>query len=125
MRVSLNSARQAFYEAYYRPRNYCFADVRESILCMKKAGRFVSLNYFVLPGFTDSHQETAAFMDLIEQTEPNFIQLRNLNIDPEWYLASVDSPPDQPVHSVRQWLKMIKKAFPSLRFGYYNPCLNP
>ncbi|NCC56057.1 MAG: radical SAM protein, partial [Synergistales bacterium] len=31
LRVSLNSAREDFYTAYYRPRGYCFADVRESL----------------------------------------------------------------------------------------------
>lgn len=125
IRVSLNSAQETYYTNYYRPRNYQFTDVKESIICMKKAGRFVSLNYFVLPGFTDSHEETSAFMDLIEQTRPDFIQMRNLNIDPEWYLQTIKSPADQPAHSIRKWLAMIKKAFPGLRFGYYNPCLNP
>lgn len=125
IRVSLNSARETYYDNYYRPRNYRFSDVKDSIVCMKEAGRFVSLNYFVLPGFTDSPEETIAFMDLIEQTRPDFIQLRNLNIDPEWYLTSIESRPNQPVHSIRQWLEMIKQTFPFLRFGYYNPCLNP
>lgn len=125
IRVSLNSAQETYYNNYYRPKNYCFSDVKESIVCMKKAGRFVSLNYFVLPGFTDSHEETIAFMDLIEQTRPDFIQLRNLNIDPEWYLQSIKSPSGQPTHSIRQWLEMIQKTFPSLNLGYFNPCLNP
>lgn len=125
IRVSLNSARETYYHNYYRPKNYRFADVKDSIICMKKAGGFVSLNYFVLPGFTDSYDETTALLDLIEQTNPDYIQLRNLNIDPEMYLRSIESPADQPTHSVRHWLKSIKKAFPSLRFGYYNPCLNP
>lgn len=125
IRVSINSARELYYKNYYRPQHYRFSDVKESIICMKKAGRFVSLNYFVLPGFTDSHEETTAFMDLIEQTGPDFIQLRNLNIDPEWYLQSIKSPPNQPAHSIQKWRKMISKAFPTLKFGYYNPCLNP
>jgi len=125
IRVSLNSAQESFYHNYYRPKNYRFKDVKESIVCMKKCGKFVSLNYFVLPGFTDSHAETDALMDLIEQTRPDFIQLRNLNIDPEWYLDSIESPPDQAAYSVRPWLDRLKKTFPFLRFGYYNPCLNP
>ncbi|MEJ2058406.1 MAG: radical SAM protein, partial [Desulfofustis sp.] len=125
IRVSLNSARPEFYQRYYRPRNYTFADVVESIKAMKRCGGFVSLNYFILPGFTDSAEETAAFSELIEQTEPDFIQLRNLNIDPEWYLEEIGSTATRPAYGIRSWLKMIRGRFPSLGFGYYNPCLNP
>jgi hypothetical protein len=83
------------------------------------------LNYFILPGFTDSEQETEAFLKLIAETGPDFIQLRNLNIDPEWYLAEIGSTATSAACGIREWLARIKAAFPSLRFGYYNPCLNP
>ena len=125
IRVSLNSARETFYQNYYRPRDYGFSEVRNSILAMKQAGGFVSLNYFILPGFTDSEQETEAFLKLIAETGPDFIQLRNLNIDPEWYLAEIGSTATSAACGIREWLARIKAAFPSLRFGYYNPCLNP
>ncbi len=125
IRVSLNSARETFYHNYYRPRNYSFADVKESIKAMKKCGGFVALNYFILPGFTDSDGETTAFLDLIDQTRPDYIQLRNLNIDPEWYLKEINSSEEQPAYGIRNWLEMVRTRFPFLRFGYYNPCLNP
>ena len=125
IRVSLNSAREDFYHSYYRPRNYGFSDVRNSIKTMKKGGGFVSLNYFILPGFSDSEQETEAFMQLIEETRPDFIQLRNLNIDPEWYLSEIGSSAASKTYGIRKWLDRIRKRFPSLRFGYFNPCLNP
>jgi len=125
IRVSLNSARETFYHNYYRPRNYSFSDVKDSIKAMKQSGGFVSLNYFILPGFTDSTEETEAFLALIEETGPDFIQLRNLNIDPEWYLREIGSTTSMPSYSIREWLAKIKQSFPSLRFGYYNPCLNP
>ena len=83
IRVSLNSAREKFYHRYYRPKNYGFSDVRHSIKAMKQGGGFVSLNYFILPGFSDSEPETDALMELIDEARPDFIQLRNLNIDPE------------------------------------------
>ena len=92
---------------------------------MKRGGGFVSLNYFILPGFTDSMEETSAFLELIEETGPDFIQLRNLNIDPEWYLREIGSTTALPSYTIRNWLEMIKQRFPALRFGYYNPCLNP
>lgn len=125
IRVSLNSAQPDFYHGYYRPKNYTFADVAESIKTMKRCGGFVSLNYFILPGFTDSPEETAAFSELVEQTGPDFIQLRNLNIDPEWYLEEIGSTATRPAYGVRTWLNMVRERFPALGFGYYNPCLNP
>lgn len=124
IRVSLNSAREIFYNRYYRPQNYGFSDVKDSLLSMKRAGKFVSINYFMLPGFTDSYEETESFIDLIDQTKPDFIQLRNLNIDPQWYLNVLISPEGFPYHGIRNWLEMIKKEFPYLQFGYFNPCLN-
>ncbi len=124
IRVSLNSAREIFYNRYYRPQNYSFSDVKDSIRSMKRAGKFVSINYFMLPGFTDSYEETDAFIDLIDQTRPDFIQLRNLNIDPQWYLNVMNSPEGAPYRGIRNWLEIIKKEFPYLQFGYFNPCLN-
>ena len=125
IRVSLNSARDSYYHRYYRPQNYTLSDVKNSIKVMKQGNGFVSLNYFILPGFSDSEPETEAFLELIDDTGPDFIQLRNLNIDPEWYLREVGSSAGAPVHGIRDWLTIIKRTFPALRFGYFNPCLNP
>jgi wyosine [tRNA(Phe)-imidazoG37] synthetase (radical SAM superfamily) len=123
LRVSLNSAQESYYNRYYRPRNYSLEDVKRSITVMKSAGRFVSLNYFVLPGFTDSYRETAAFMELIDSHEPDYIQLRNLNMDPEWYCRTVKFPADQETYGMRQWVRLLKDRFPKLGFGYFNPYL--
>jgi wyosine [tRNA(Phe)-imidazoG37] synthetase (radical SAM superfamily) len=121
LRVSLNSAQKKYYETYFRPRNYTFSDVKKSIDVMKEKGRLVSLNYFILPGFTDSVQEFEALCALISHHHPDFIQLRNLNMDPEWYLQSLALKKDTQVLTIRHWLKLLKKEFPHLRFGYFNP----
>lgn len=121
IRVSLNSAQQGCYNLYFRPKNYSFSDVMKSIDTMKENGRFVSLNYFVLPGFTDSVQEFEALCTLIKLHNPDFIQLRNLNIDPEFYQNSLDLSKDAHTLGIRQWLDLLKMEFPALRFGYFNP----
>jgi pyruvate-formate lyase-activating enzyme len=121
IRVSLNSAQEVFYNRYYRPQNYSFADVMRSIDVMKDNGRFVSLNYFILPGFTDSEQEFTALCHLLKSHRPDFIQLRNLNIDPEWYFKSLSFPADAYAIGIPLWLFRIREEFPLLRFGYYNP----
>lgn len=125
LRVSLNSAQEIYYTRYYRPRHYRFDDVLRSIDIMKENGRFVSLNYFILPGFTDSEPETAALCRLIESHRPDFLQLRNLNIDPQWYLQHLEFPSNADSLGIRPWLKRLKGAYPWLRFGYFNPQVTP
>jgi pyruvate-formate lyase-activating enzyme len=123
LRVSLNSAREEYHARYYRPVNFSFADVLESIDIMKKAGKFVSLNYFILPGFSDDPDEFAALCRLIEDHRPDLVQLRNLNMDPDWYLETVEYTPDAPPMGIRTWLAELIQLFPMLRFGYFNPSL--
>jgi pyruvate-formate lyase-activating enzyme len=123
IRVSLNSARPEFHARYYRPQGFTFADVLASIDAMKQAGRFVSLNYFILPGFTDDHEEYAALCRLLENHRPDFIQLRNLNMDPDWYLEELCHKPAGRPMGIRKWLAEVKARFPHLRFGYFNPPL--
>jgi wyosine [tRNA(Phe)-imidazoG37] synthetase (radical SAM superfamily) len=124
LRVSLNSAQPDYYSRYYQPVHYDFGDVLESIHVMKKNGKFVSLNYFILPGVTDSANESAALSDLLSRYRPDLIQLRNLNMDPEWYLRTLQYPADEKCVGMRTWLRSVKDRFPSLRFGYYNPSLD-
>jgi pyruvate-formate lyase-activating enzyme len=121
MRVSMNSARQDYHRRYYRPKGFDFDEVRQSIRIMKGLGKFVSLNYFILPGFTDDPQEFTALCDLLENYGPDFIQLRNLNMDPDWYLDAVRHQPEQEPMGIRNWLSRLQEGFPNLRFGYFNP----
>lgn len=123
IRVSMSSARPATYSRYYRPKGYSFEDVKESIRVMKRAGRFVSINYFILPGFTDDPEESAAFFDLVETCRPDLIQLRNLNMDPDWYFAEMQHEPRQEPIGIMQWHARLRAAFPWLRYGYFNPYL--
>lgn len=125
LRVSLNSAQKDYYNRYYRPKNYTFANVTQSIDVMKEHGRFVSLNYFILPGFSDSLPEFDALCALIRSHHPDFIQLRNLNMDPEWYLKSLALPQDTKTLGIRQWRDRLQQEFPTLGFGYFNPQVHP
>ncbi len=123
LRVSLNSAQVKYYTSYYRPSNYRYEDVELSIKIMKDAGKFVSLNYFILPGFTDSFAEFDALSSLIERCSPDLIQLRNLNMDPLWYLRCISFPGEEQAMGIRAWRDALHNSFPSLGFGYFNPYL--
>lgn len=123
IRVSLNSVQEEHYLRYYRPKGYRFEDVKQSVRVMKEHGKFVSLNYFILPGFTDSVREFEALCRFVGELQPDYIQLRNLNMDPEWYLRTIDFTPSQQPLGIRNWLGKLKKEYPTLQFGYFNPPL--
>lgn len=121
IRLSLNSAQPAHHCRYYQPKGFSLDDVLASLDIMKRAGRHVSLNYFILPGCTDDPAEFAALAALVERHRPDLIQLRNLNMDPDWYRESIGFAPSGPPLGMRNWLAELRRRFPWLKFGYYNP----
>ncbi|MDF1614150.1 radical SAM protein [Desulfurivibrio dismutans] len=121
IRVSLNSAQDKYHRLYYRPVDFDLDQVRNSIRLFKAADRFVSLNYFVLPGFADDPAEFAALNELISDCRPDFIQLRNLNMDPDWYLEAIDFTPSGEAMGILAWRQALADRFPHLGFGYFNP----
>lgn len=92
VRVSLNSFRPNAYAAYYRPIGYDLNDVFASIRLASAAGLRVSLNLLTHPGVTDDVAELNAMRDFLRTVRVEMIQTRTLNIDPEWYFATVGRP---------------------------------
>ncbi len=121
IRVSLNSARPSVYTAYYRPNNYTFDDIVESLKVVRSYGGWASINYFVFPGMTDSVEEYEALRRLIRETDLTMIQWRNFNIDPDWYLGKIGVTETGEFLGMRQLMELIREEFPQLKFGYFNP----
>jgi len=121
IRVSTNSARKNIYEAYYRPNNYSFEDIVESLKVVRHYEGWSSINYFVFPGMTDSVEEYEALRKLIRDTGLNMIQWRNFNIDPDWYLGKIGVMDSGECMGVKQLMELIREEFPRLKFGYFNP----
>jgi len=122
VRVSLNSARKKQYETYFRPVSYAFEDVVESCHVAHRKKKWCSINYFIFPGFTDAPDETRAFLRLVTESRANYIQLRNLNFDPEDYLAVLgDAPFSRPGMGLLKWMERVKRECPWIGFGYFNP----
>jgi pyruvate-formate lyase-activating enzyme len=121
IRVSMNSARKHIYEAYYRPNNYSFEDIVESLKVVRANGGWASINYFVFPGVTDSVDEYEALRQMIADTGLSMIQWRNFNIDPDWYLGKIGLTETGEVLGVLQMMELLREEFPDLRFGYFNP----
>ncbi len=124
MRVSINSLRPNCYRAYFKPRGYTFADVMLSIENAMARGGHVALNYLNLPGVTDTPEEFAALETFLEERPIQLIQWRNLNYDPRRYYAAMKAVAKHGTPmGVAQLLKRVKKRFPNLKHGYFNPSL--
>lgn len=121
IRVSTNSARPELYLPYYRPNNYQFEDIIESLKVVREFGGWTSINYFVFPGLTDSVEEYEALRQLINDTGLNMIQWRNFNIDPDWYLGKVGVHQTGEILGIKQVMNLLREEFPRLKFGYFNP----
>jgi pyruvate-formate lyase-activating enzyme len=122
IRVSMNSAQEVWYNAYYRPRGYTFADVKDSVKAMVEGGGKASINYLVFPGVSDREAEIEALISLVKETDPHLIQWRNLNLDPDLYLQTLgDLSPAGRAMGVPFLLGEIRRQFPTLRYGYFNP----
>lgn len=121
IRVSTNSAQERWYTPYYRPNNYRFEDIVESLKVVRSFGGWTSINYFVFPGMTDSESEYEALRRLIKETDLCMIQWRNFNIDPDWYLGKLGITDTGDCLGMAQLLELIHEEFPHLKFGYFNP----
>ncbi len=122
IRVSINSTRKACYDTYFRPRGYQFSHVTESILLAGKLKKHVAVNYLNCPGFTDSPEETTALMDFLRKHPVNMIQWRNLNFDPLRYFQTMSkAAPHTPPIGMKNLIKKVRKTFPEIKFGYFNP----
>jgi len=122
IRISMNSLRKVCYEAYFRPNGYGFSDVLMSIEVALKRGKFVSINYLNCPGFTDTPQEFDALIQFLNQYPINMIQWRNLNFDPlrYWKMMNGLTRHGEPI-GMENLIKQLRKQFPKLKFGYFNP----
>lgn len=123
MRVSTNSAREHIYTPYYRPNNYVFEDLIESLKTVRSYNGWTSINYFVFPGMTDSVEEYEALRKLIKETDLCMIQWRNFNIDPDWYLGKIGVTDTGECMGIKQMMQLLKDEFSALKYGYFNPSM--
>ncbi|MEN9952916.1 MAG: hypothetical protein RLZZ520_1184 [Bacteroidota bacterium] len=121
IRVSTNSLQKSWYEKYYRPNNYKFEDIVESLRIVDEFGGWSSINYFVFPGMTDTEGEYEALRKVIKETNLKMIQWRNFNIDPDWYLGKMGITEPMDVFGIRNMMDMLREEFPNLKYGYFNP----
>ena len=119
MRVSTISALPDHYNAYYRPRGYGVSDVAASLKYASDRGVYTSINYLVFPGVTDREEEVEAMVDFLRATGVKLVQMRNLNIDAEYYLNQI--PPQQgDLLGMLSVIEILKDEVPGLEVGSYS-----
>ncbi|GAB7387875.1 radical SAM protein [Bacillaceae bacterium] len=118
MRVSIISAIDEHYNAYYRPRGYDLRNVARSLRYAAERGVYTSINYLVFPGVFDREEEMEAMIDFVRQNGVKRIQLRNLNIDPESYLAMIPKPQGE-LFGMKRALEIYRAELPGVAIGSY------
>ena len=118
MRVSIISAREESYSAYYRS-NYQLKNVKESIRYALDHGIYVSLNMLYFPGFNDREEEYAAWREFFRELPVQMIQVRNLNIDPDVFLQIMPAPQGEAI-GTRKFLHKLKEEFSQLVIGNFS-----
>ena len=118
LRVSTISARASTYRAYYGPQDYDWENVCSSILFARKQGVYVSLNLLTFPGLTDQREEAAALVAFIKEHDINMVQIRNLNIDPD-YLADRIPLAENDILGINGFIEALKAEIPGLELGNY------
>ena len=86
-RISLNSASEDLYTAYYRPRGYVLGEVIASMRIAKDKGAYLALNLLTFPGVTDREGEVERLCRLVEEVGVDQVQTRPLAVDPDVYMA--------------------------------------
>lgn len=119
MRVSTISALPEHYTAYYKPRGYALDDVAASLQYAANHGVYTSINYLVFPGVSDREEEVEAMVDFLRRTSVKLVQMRNLNIDPEYYLAKIP-PQHGELVGMRNLIDILTAECPGLQVGSYS-----
>ncbi|WP_169090152.1 radical SAM protein [Paenibacillus sp. PL91] len=118
MRVSTISALDDHYNAYYKPRGYTLKNVEKSLKYASEKGVYTSINYLIFPGVTDREEEIEAMIGFVKRTGLKLIQMRNLNIDPESYLAIIPKAQGE-IYGMKQMLEIFREELPNVVIGSY------
>ncbi|QHT58878.1 radical SAM protein [Paenibacillus lycopersici] len=118
MRVSTISALDDHYNTYYKPRGYTLANVEKSLRYAADKGVYTSINYLIFPGVTDREEEIEAMLGFVKRTGLKLIQMRNLNIDPESYLALIPKAQGE-IYGMKQMLEIFADELPGVVIGSY------
>lgn len=119
LRISTISARKSTYDAYYNPSGYTWDDVCKSVAFARDREVFISLNLLTYPGLTDAVEETEALVEFIQKYDINMVQIRNLNIDPDYLAARIPMNHNE-LLGINHFIETLKEEIPGLEVGNYS-----
>ncbi len=100
--------------------------VGESIRRLRKRSVFVSLNLLALPGFTDRKPQMERMFQFLDEHPVNMIQIRNLNIDPDFVWGKMKKERKAltgEVIGMANFLDELAAKFPEIIVGNYSRAL--
>lgn len=118
MRVSIISAIDEHYNAYYRPRGYTLENVARSLRYAADQGVYTSINYLMFPGVFDREEEMEAMIQFVKDNGVRLIQLRNLNIDADMYMELIP-PARGEVFGMKQAIEIYRQELPDVVIGSF------
>ncbi len=118
MRVTIFSCREDNYLRYHRPKDYSLSDVINSMQYAKDKGLSISLNLLVFPGISDREEEIEALLKFVQENPIEMIQLRNLNIDPDFLIEHIGG--DSSGIGIGNFIKVLEEEVPHIKLGSYS-----
>ncbi|MDD2585141.1 MAG: radical SAM protein [Syntrophomonadaceae bacterium] len=117
MRVTIFSCVEDNYNSYHRPSTYSLSDVKSSIKYAKDKHLTISMNLLIFPGFTDTKEEMESLVDFAQECNIDMIQLRNLNIDPDFLMSHF--PNTGSGIGITNFIELLQKEIPRVVIGSY------
>ncbi|MBW2618378.1 MAG: radical SAM protein [Deltaproteobacteria bacterium] len=119
IRVSLASPRPEIFQAYVKPQGFGLKEVTQSLTKAHQKGLFTMVNYLVFPGVSDQEAEVEAMIGFLRGCQVRFLHLKNLCIDPDYYLRSIPFP-DSPAIGLESLAETLRSEVKGLKLGYFN-----
>jgi pyruvate-formate lyase-activating enzyme len=116
-RISVFSFRQELFAAYYRPRGYSIEDVLECARVARRGGAQLTINLLTFPGVSDTPEEVALTLRMVQDLEVEQVQLRSLNADPLWLMSRL--PALGRGIGLEVLVETLRQELPSTRLGNF------
>jgi pyruvate-formate lyase-activating enzyme len=116
-RISVFSFRQELFAAYYRPRGYSIEDVLECARVARRGGAQLTINLLTFPGVSDTPEEVALTLRMVQDLEVEQLQLRSLNADPLWLMSRL--PALGRGIGLEVLVETLRQELPSTRLGNF------
>jgi len=117
VRISVFSLDDTRFRAYYRPVGYGLDEVAECASVVAAGGGQVTINLLTFPGITDAPPEIDTLVRFIHRHGVHQVQLRSLNVDPQWLLDRIP----QPTRGIglRKFVRQLTERCPDLQLGNF------